>query len=90
MSCLLGFAEEDVLKNISLLVPVSGRFETLLSENGIMAVVDYAHTPDALENVLSTIKGLVKKGNKVITVVGVGWGSRQDEASGDGGGNLSV
>lgn len=72
VSCLLGFAEEDVLKNISLLVPVSGRFDTLLSENGIMAVVDYAHTPDALENVLSTIKGLVKKGNKVITVVGAG------------------
>lgn len=71
-SCLLGFAKEDILKYISMLIPVSGRFETLLADNGVMAVVDYAHTPDALENVLSTIRGLVKKGNIVITVVGAG------------------
>lgn len=71
-SCLLGFAKEDVLKYVSMLVPVSGRFETLLAGNGVMAVVDYAHTPDALENVLSTIRGLVKRDNIVITVVGAG------------------
>lgn len=71
-SCLLGFAKEDVIRYISMLVPVSGRFETLLAANGVMVVVDYAHTPDALENVLSTIRGLVKKGNIVITVVGAG------------------
>ena len=71
-ACLLGFAREEVLKLVSLLVPVSGRFETLISTNGVMAVVDYAHTPDAIENVLSTIRGLVKKGNVVITVVGAG------------------
>lgn len=54
-----------------MLVPVSGRFETILSREGVMAVVDYAHTPDALENVLSTIGGLKKDGT-VITVVGAG------------------
>ncbi len=71
-SCLLGFPKDEVLKYVSMLVPVSGRFETLLAANGVMAIVDYAHTPDALENVLSTIRGLVKKGNIVITVVGAG------------------
>lgn len=57
---------------MSLLVPVSGRFETVLSSTGIMAIVDYAHTPDALENVLSTIQDLKGKNNQVITVVGAG------------------
>ena len=56
---------------MSMLVPVSGRFETILSNEGVMAIVDYAHTPDALENVLSTIEGLKKEG-LVITVVGAG------------------
>lgn len=71
-ACLLGFPEEEVLKYVSMLVPVSGRFETLMSPQGVMAVVDYAHTPDAVENVLSTIKGLKGKNNLVITVVGAG------------------
>ena len=71
-ACLLGFPKEDVLKYVSDLVPVSGRFETLISPAGVMAVVDYAHTPDALENVLSTIGGLKGKNNSVITVVGAG------------------
>lgn len=71
-ACLLGFPKEDVLMYVSSLVPVSGRFETLISPGGVMAVVDYAHTPDALENVLSTIEGLKGKGNLVITVVGAG------------------
>ena len=48
---LLGFTKENVLEYVSLLVPVSGRFETLISTEGVMAVVDYAHTPDAVENV---------------------------------------
>ena len=68
---LLGFEKEELLPVMSMLVPVSGRFETILSRDGIMAIVDYAHTPDALENVLSTISGL-KKDGKVITVVGAG------------------
>lgn len=71
-ACLLGFGKEEVLAQVSRLVPVSGRFETLISPSGVMAVVDYAHTPDAVENVLSTIRGLVKRGNRVITVVGAG------------------
>lgn len=71
-ACLLGFEKADVLRWVSALVPVSGRFETLLSARGVMAVVDYAHTPDALENVLSTIAGLKGKGRMVVTVVGAG------------------
>ena len=69
---LLGFPKENVLEYVSLLVPVSGRFETLISTEGVMAVVDYAHTPDAVENVLSTICGLKGRDNQVITVVGAG------------------
>lgn len=69
---LLGdWKEEDIVRAMSLLVPVSGRFETILSREGVMAIVDYAHTPDALENVLSTIAGLRREG-KVFTVVGAG------------------
>ena len=69
---LLGeWEEDDILRAMSLLVPVSGRFETILSREGVMAIVDYAHTPDALENVLSTIGGL-KRDGKTITVVGAG------------------
>ncbi|MDE5639535.1 MAG: UDP-N-acetylmuramoyl-L-alanyl-D-glutamate--2,6-diaminopimelate ligase, partial [Odoribacter sp.] len=71
-ACLLGLEKEEVLRCMSVLVPVSGRFETILSKEGVVAVVDYAHTPDAVENVLSTIKGLKGKGNIVITVVGAG------------------
>ena len=68
---LLGFEKEELLPVMSMLVPVSGRFETILSNEGVMAIVDYAHTPDALENVLSTI-GELKKDGTVITVVGAG------------------
>ncbi|WP_419544902.1 UDP-N-acetylmuramoyl-L-alanyl-D-glutamate--2,6-diaminopimelate ligase [Odoribacter laneus] len=71
-ACLLGLDKEEILRCMSMLVPVSGRFETLLSPEGVVAIVDYAHTPDAIENVLSTIKGLKGKNNKVITVVGAG------------------
>lgn len=71
-ACLMGLDKEEVLRCMSLLVPVSGRFETVMSPEGIVAVVDYAHTPDALENVLSTVTGLKGKENIVITVVGAG------------------
>lgn len=71
-ACLMGLEKEEVLRCMSLLVPVSGRFETLMSKEGIVAVVDYAHTPDAVENVLTAIQGLKGKGNIVITVVGAG------------------
>lgn len=69
---LTGFNPEEVLVNMSRLVPVPGRFQTLHSENGITAIVDYAHTPDALVNVLDTIREIVGAGGEIITVVGAG------------------
>ena len=69
-ACLLGFDREKVLECVSRLVPVSGRFETLISKEGVMVVVDYAHTPDGLENVLKTAKEFAK--GKIITVFGCG------------------
>jgi UDP-N-acetylmuramoyl-L-alanyl-D-glutamate--2,6-diaminopimelate ligase len=69
---LLGQDKEEVLKIISSLHEVSGRFETVRSNKGITAIVDYAHTPDALENVLSTIHGIRKGNEQIITVVGAG------------------
>lgn len=62
---------EDVLIALSKLKPVNGRFECFYLKNGACAVVDYAHTPDALENVLKTIKEVQKTG-KTICVVGCG------------------
>ncbi len=69
---LLGYREEDLLKDISKLKPVEGRFETIRSSDSKTAVVDYAHSPDALENVLATIQGVQKSGQQLITVVGAG------------------
>lgn len=69
---LLGLDSEEVLTAMSRLVPVAGRFETILSPEGVMAIVDYAHTPDALENVLATLVGLKREGSRVFTVVGAG------------------
>ncbi|GHT50337.1 UDP-N-acetylmuramoyl-L-alanyl-D-glutamate--2,6-diaminopimelate ligase [Bacteroidia bacterium] len=62
---------EDILRIISTLTPVSGRFETIRSPKGYTAIVDYAHTPDALTNVLTAI-GEVLRGGQIITVVGCG------------------
>ena len=68
----LGAEREEVLRIISLLKPVDGRFETFKSPTGIFAVVDYAHTPDAIKNVLSAINE-VRTGNETLfTVVGAG------------------
>ena len=69
---LLGYREEDLLRDISKLRPVEGRFETIRSAGGITAIVDYAHSPDALENVLTTIQGVQKENQRLITVVGAG------------------
>ncbi len=68
---LLGFAEDDVLCQLSALTVVSGRFETITSR-GVTAIVDYAHTPDALENVLNTINDIRMGNGNLITVVGCG------------------
>lgn len=69
---LLGKPEEEVLLALSTLQPVSGRFETLHSPLAYTAIVDYAHTPDALVNVLSAIEEVVRGKGKIITVVGAG------------------
>ena len=71
-SILLGFTPEEVLVNMSLLVPVAGRFQPFLSRDGVAAIVDYAHTPDALINVLDTIREIVGPDGEIITVVGAG------------------
>lgn len=63
---------ENVLTVLSSLIGAEGRFDYVLSKKNIVGIVDYAHTPDALENVLSTIKKLRKGNEKVITVVGCG------------------
>ena len=72
VASLLGIEELEVLRVLSNLESVEGRFQYLRSTNGITAIVDYAHTPDALENVLKTIRGIRKGLEQVITVVGCG------------------
>lgn len=69
---LTGFDREEVLINMSKLVPVAGRFQSFRSESGVTAIVDYAHTPDALVNVLDTIRDIVGPRGGIITVVGAG------------------
>ena len=69
---LLGLEKLETLTIISELESVSGRFEYVVSEGGITAIIDYAHTPDALKNVLETINDIKKGHQKVITVVGCG------------------
>ncbi len=68
----LGFEQDEILKSISSLKRVSGRFETLKSDGGIFFIVDYAHTPDALENVLDSINEIRTKNERLITVFGCG------------------
>ncbi len=74
----LGEDEQEVLQIISLLKPVNGRFQQLVSPQGVVGVVDYAHTPDALENVLETLNHFKKGSTNIITVVGCG-GDRDTE-----------
>lgn len=72
-SILLGWDMETVLLNMSRLVPVAGRFQTFRSaERGVTAIVDYAHTPDAVVNVITAIREVVGNKGKIITVVGAG------------------
>ena len=68
----LGRHPEEVLVALSALRPVNGRFETIRSREGVTAIVDYAHTPDALVNVLETINEILKGRGQVITVCGAG------------------
>lgn len=71
-SVLLGENKDEIKRLLSTFREVAGRFETVRSKNGITAIVDYAHTPDALVNVLKTINDIRKGGEQLITVVGAG------------------
>lgn len=74
----LGFQAEEVLTAMSLLSAVSGRFECIRSASGVIGVVDYAHTPDALENVLQTIQEIQSGSGALVVVCGCG-GNRDRE-----------
>jgi UDP-N-acetylmuramoyl-L-alanyl-D-glutamate--2,6-diaminopimelate ligase len=69
---LLGKEKAEIIQHLSSIDSVKGRFETLRSTNGVIGIVDYAHTPDALQNVLDTINSLRTKNEQLITVVGCG------------------
>ena len=69
---LLGARRDEVLRILSDLTSVDGRFEPIHSKEGVTAIVDYAHTPDALQNVIGTINEIRKKGQKLYVVVGCG------------------
>jgi UDP-N-acetylmuramoyl-L-alanyl-D-glutamate--2,6-diaminopimelate ligase len=71
-SSMLGLDQTEILTTLSQMKPVEGRFETIRSQQGVTAIVDYAHTPDALMNVLRAINQIRKKEQDLITVVGAG------------------
>lgn len=71
-SILIGWDKDEVMVNMSKLVPVSGRFQTIQSPDGVTAIVDYAHTPDALVNVLDAIRQIIGANAEITTVVGAG------------------
>jgi UDP-N-acetylmuramoyl-L-alanyl-D-glutamate--2,6-diaminopimelate ligase len=68
----LGLEQQEVLRLMSELESVSGRFQFIVSNTKVTAIVDYAHTPDALENVLKTIDNIRTRNEQLITVVGCG------------------
>ena len=68
----LGIESNVALTNLSMLAGAEGRFDYIISSKQVIGIIDYAHTPDALENVLATIKKLRKGYEQVITVVGCG------------------
>ena len=68
----LGFEQSEVLRVLSLLHPVDGRFDIVYAADGTIAIVDYAHTPDALENILKTVTEIRTKREKVTVVCGCG------------------
>lgn len=84
----LGFEQEEILQAISQLKRVSGRFETFKSDGGIIFIVDYAHTPDALENILDSINDIRTKNERLITVFGCG--GNRDHAKRSEMGNIAT
>lgn len=79
VASIMGEDEYEVLQHLSNLNPAPGRFEQVITETGITAIVDYSHTPDALENVLGTIREFRTGNEKVITVVGCGGNRDKDK-----------
>ena len=71
-SLLLGLESDEALQTLSSLTPVAGRFQTIRSPKGFTVIIDYAHTPDALTNVLNAIHEVLEKKGDIITVVGCG------------------
>lgn len=71
-ACMLNIDPHEMLVALSAMKPVSGRFESLRSPSGYTAIIDYAHTPDALENVLNAIHDVLDGKGEVITVCGAG------------------
>ena len=69
---LLGMNDDDLLKGVSQLQSAPGRFQVVQSESGIVGIVDYAHTPDALKNVLDTINEIRTHNETLITIAGAG------------------
>ncbi|MFN0275014.1 MAG: UDP-N-acetylmuramoyl-L-alanyl-D-glutamate--2,6-diaminopimelate ligase [Chitinophagales bacterium] len=70
---LLGFDKQQVLTTLSKLSPVEGRFDVVYStQDTLTGVIDYAHTPDAVEKVLTTLRSSIKSSQKIITVIGCG------------------
>lgn len=69
---LLGMPEDEILTEISKLHSASGRFQMVYSESGVIGIVDYAHTPDALKNVIDTINDIRTHNETLITIVGAG------------------
>ncbi len=72
VALLLNQNRDEVIQALSGLQAVDGRFQYLKSKSGKLAIVDYAHTPDALKNVLSTIKEILEGSGKIISVIGAG------------------
>jgi UDP-N-acetylmuramoyl-L-alanyl-D-glutamate--2,6-diaminopimelate ligase len=85
---LLGEEKLHVLTALSTLLPPEGRFEQINSQQGVTGIVDYAHTPDALKNVLLTINDIRAGKEQVITIVGCGGDQGCRKASADGGYSL--
>ncbi|MEE2954342.1 MAG: UDP-N-acetylmuramoyl-L-alanyl-D-glutamate--2,6-diaminopimelate ligase [Bacteroidota bacterium] len=69
---ILGIEEEDILIKISSLESPNGRFQQIISDNGSIGIIDYAHTDDALRNILKTINSIKSKEQNIITVIGCG------------------
>ncbi len=76
---LFGINGDKILKIISSLSPVEGRFETIRSSGQVTAIIDYAHTPDALDNVITALKQLKRTNSQLITVAGAGGDRDRDK-----------